>query len=76
VVTRASTLATEAITPSFTSSVIQIRLSVTPSLYRVALLWDESARESGGRLQLDAIKIAPSAGIAGRRKMDAWRCEA
>ena len=34
VVTRASTLATEAITPSFTSSVIQIRLEVTPSLYR------------------------------------------
>jgi hypothetical protein len=36
VVTRASTLATEAITPSLTSSVIQMRLEVTPSLYRGA----------------------------------------
>jgi hypothetical protein len=34
--TRASTLATEATTPSLTSSVIQIRLSVTGSMYRGA----------------------------------------
>jgi hypothetical protein len=41
VVTRASTLATEAMTPSLTSSVMRMRLAVTtPSLYRAA--WGES----------------------------------
>jgi hypothetical protein len=36
VVARASTLASEATTPSFTSSVIRISRSVTPQMYRAA----------------------------------------
>jgi hypothetical protein len=44
---RASTLATEAITPSFTSSVIRISLSVTPPLYRADGNGIEFARKRG-----------------------------
>jgi hypothetical protein len=58
VVTRASTLATEAMTPSFTSSVMRMRLAVTtPSLYRAARGQGEKRGYSLMRIRIGSSEI-------------------
>ena len=54
---RARTLATEATTPSFTSSVIRMSLSVTPQMYRAQVHLIELARQATDQI---ANRTAPS----------------
>ena len=62
VVTRASTLATEAMTPSFTSSVIRIRLALTtPSLYRATRGQGEKHGYSLMRIRMGSWEICGEA---------------